>query len=226
MVVPATSPILPRGYRPGQPSGSIRNYQKTVDCSEQLHTRSLPDGIPHEVTIRKRNGRWYASIAYWKPPVALPQRETQSVGGVDVGISPLAVDSYSVHYENPKALDSALRKLRRWQRARERRTPGKPRLVGSPASSRRRPAARDRSQEQRPPQGEPGTRPEVPHARHRDVERRRNDQSRPASQGIGRRRYVQPTQPGSATRPSGTAPASLRLTSGIPAARPAPPAAW
>ena len=87
-------------------------------------TRSLPEGIPHEVTIRKRNGRWYASIAYWKPPIAPPQRETQAVGGVDVGISPLAVDSDYVNYENPKALDRALRKLRRWQRARERRTPG------------------------------------------------------------------------------------------------------
>ena len=87
-------------------------------------TRSLPDGIPHEVTIRKRNGRWYASVAYWKPPIAPPQRETQSVGGVDVGISPLAVDSDDVHYESPKALDGALRKLRRWQRAKERRTPG------------------------------------------------------------------------------------------------------
>ena len=87
-------------------------------------TRSLLEGIPHEVTIRKRNGRWYASIAYWKPPIAPPQRETQSVGGVDVGISPLAVDSDSVHYQNPKALDRALRKLRRWQRAKERRTLG------------------------------------------------------------------------------------------------------
>ena len=87
-------------------------------------TRTLPEGIPYEVTIRKRNGRWYASIAYWKPPVAPPQRETQSVGGVDVGISPLAVDSDLVHYENPKALENALCRLRRWQRAQARRTPG------------------------------------------------------------------------------------------------------
>ena len=27
-------------------------------------TRTLPEGIPHEVTISRRNGRWYASIAY------------------------------------------------------------------------------------------------------------------------------------------------------------------
>ena len=53
-------------------------------------TRPLPEGIPHEVTIRKRNGRWYAAVAYWKPPAELPKRETQSVGGVDVGMNPLA----------------------------------------------------------------------------------------------------------------------------------------
>ena len=31
--------------------------------------RELPNGIPYEVRIRKHNGRWYASINYWKPPV-------------------------------------------------------------------------------------------------------------------------------------------------------------
>ena len=87
-------------------------------------TRSLPEGIAYEVTIRHRNGRWYASIAYWKPPIALPQRETQSVGGVDVGISPLAVDSDGVEYQNPKAYGNALRRLGRWQRAQARRRPG------------------------------------------------------------------------------------------------------
>ena len=87
-------------------------------------TRTLPEGIPHEVTISRRNGRWYASIAYWKPKVAPPNRENQSVGGADVGITPLAVDSDGVEYPNPKAYGSALRKLRRWQRAQARRTPG------------------------------------------------------------------------------------------------------
>ena len=56
-------------------------------------TRALPEGMPYEVIIRKRNGRWWASVAYWKPPAPPPSRETQSVGGVDVGINPLAVDS-------------------------------------------------------------------------------------------------------------------------------------
>ena len=87
-------------------------------------TRSIPEGIPYEVTISKRNGRWYASIAYWKPPIALPQRETQSVGGVDVGINPLAVDSGGVEYQNPKPYYKAQRRLKRWQRIQSRRTPG------------------------------------------------------------------------------------------------------
>ena len=105
-------------------------------------TRSLPEGIPYEVTVRRRNGRWYAAVAYWKPPVSTPQRETQSVGGVDVGISPLAVDSGGEHpnadahyrpdrtasgqweYPNPKGYNNALKTLCRWQRAQSRRTPG------------------------------------------------------------------------------------------------------
>ena len=105
-------------------------------------TRSLPEGIPYEVTIRKRTGRWYASIAYWQPPIAPSQREIKSVGGVDVGISPLAVDSGGNHpnpgahyqpvqiangnweYPNPRAYGKSLRVLRRWQRTQARRTPG------------------------------------------------------------------------------------------------------
>ena len=105
-------------------------------------TRTLPKGTPYEVTIRKRNGRWYASVAYWQRPMAPPQRENQSVGGVDVGISPLAVDSGGEHpnpeahyqlvqtsngnwqYPNPRGYGRALKTLRRWQRTQARRTPG------------------------------------------------------------------------------------------------------
>ena len=85
--------------------------------------RELPNGIPYEVRIRKHNGRWYASINYWKPPVDA-EEQTHLCGAVDVGIAPLAVDSELVHYDNPKALYQMLRKLRRWQRALERRTVG------------------------------------------------------------------------------------------------------
>ena len=85
--------------------------------------RDLPEGIPYEVRLRKQDGRWYASINYWKPPVTAEDK-THVFGGVDVGQTPLAVDSELVHYENPKPLEKHLRQLRRWQRASARRTPG------------------------------------------------------------------------------------------------------
>ena len=43
-------------------------------------TRNLPEGIPYEVTIWRRNGRWYAAVAYWKEssrwrrPIEKPNR--------------------------------------------------------------------------------------------------------------------------------------------------------
>ena len=85
-------------------------------------TRELPQGIPYEVAVRKQNGRWYASVAYWKPPVSPPDRENQSHGGADVGINPLAVDSDGTSYENPKGYYRVQRELKRWQRAQARRT--------------------------------------------------------------------------------------------------------
>ena len=85
--------------------------------------RELPEGIAYEVRIRKENGIWTASVNYWKPPVDAEEK-THLCGAVDVGIAPLAVDSELVHYNNPKALYQMLRKLRRWQRALERRTVG------------------------------------------------------------------------------------------------------
>ncbi len=105
-------------------------------------TRELPDGNPYEVSVKRQNGRWHASVAYWKTPALPPQRETQSVGGVDVGISPLAVDSGGAHpnpkahyqpvqtangqwrYPNPRGYAKALNALTRRQRAQARRTPG------------------------------------------------------------------------------------------------------
>ena len=106
-------------------------------------TRTLPKGgTPYEVSVKKENGRWYATIAYWRQPTAPPCRETQSAGGVDVGINPLAVDTGGehpnprahyqptqgqggqFHYPNPKGYAKVLRTLRRWQRAQARRTTG------------------------------------------------------------------------------------------------------
>ena len=93
--------------------------------------RSLPDGwIPYEVHIIQRNGQMLASIGCWRPPIPAPDRDTQTVGGVDVGIQPQATAAYHAHdlddivWPNPKVYDAALRKRRRWQRAQTRRTKG------------------------------------------------------------------------------------------------------
>ena len=83
--------------------------------------RELPEGIPYEVRIKQENGRWYASVNYWKPPVGAEEK-THRCGAVDVGITPVAVDSELVHYENPKALYRMLAKLQRCQRTLARRT--------------------------------------------------------------------------------------------------------
>ena len=85
--------------------------------------RELPEGIPYEVRIKQENGAWWASVNYWKPPVDAEEK-THLCGAVDVGITPLAVDSELVHYENPKALYRMLAKLQRWQRTLARRTVG------------------------------------------------------------------------------------------------------
>ena len=85
--------------------------------------RELPHGLPYEVRIKRENGRWYASVNYWKSPAGAEEK-THLCGAVDVGINPLAVDGALVHYENPRALYQMLRKLRRWQRALARRKSG------------------------------------------------------------------------------------------------------
>ena len=85
--------------------------------------RELPEGIPYEVRIKQENGAWWASVNYWKPPVDAEEK-THLCGAVDVGITPLAVDSELVHYDNPKALYRMLAKLQRWQRTLARRTVG------------------------------------------------------------------------------------------------------
>ena len=58
-----------------------------------------PVGQPYGVRIRRQDGRWYASINYWKPSV-VAEDKTHVFGGGDVGQSPLTVDSDLVHYEN------------------------------------------------------------------------------------------------------------------------------
>lgn len=74
---------------------------------------------------RDSKGRWYAVILVevpWTPP----ERENQAIGGVDMGVKTLAVDSDGCCYESPKATYGRLQKRkRRWERKRSRRQPAK-----------------------------------------------------------------------------------------------------
>ena len=143
--------------------------------------RELPEGIPYEVRIKQENGRWYASVNYWKPPVGAEEK-THLCGAVDVGITPLAVDSELVHYENPKALYRMLAKLQRWQRTLARRTVGS---RGWPEAQGRINAIHRRinGTGQRAPLGQPPAGQEVRSTGHREPERGGHGPTAPSGQG-------------------------------------------
>ncbi|MXZ22831.1 MAG: IS200/IS605 family element transposase accessory protein TnpB [Caldilineaceae bacterium SB0661_bin_32] len=89
----------------------------------KMRQRLRFEGKPLRVTISKTADQWYAAIGVemtWVVPV----RKNQADGGLDVGISPLAVESDGTRWENPQALNKELRKLRRWSRRLSRRTQG------------------------------------------------------------------------------------------------------
>lgn len=73
-------------------------------------------------TISERAGRWFVSIRTDEPERAIPTG-TESLG-VDVGIKSLAVLSDGTVFENPGALKSAERKLKRLQRSLSRKKKG------------------------------------------------------------------------------------------------------
>ena len=148
-------------------------------CSVKM-TCELRDGIPYEVTIKRRNGRWYASVAYWKPPIQTPDRVTRSAGGVDVGINPLAVDSDNATCDNPRGYYQAQRRLKRWQRAQGTGTPHQrqPGLVGSTTPYRQCSPPSRGTAEQCAPSGQPNPGQQIPHPGHRIPERRGYDQGR------------------------------------------------
>ena len=127
------------------------------------------------MTISRSNGRWYASAAYWKPPVAPPCRETQSAGGVDVGINPLAMDSDGTTYDNPRGYYHAQRRLKRWQRAQARRTVGSRGWWEAQRSIQCSPPGHGTA-EQRAPSRQPGPGRQV-HTLGTNPERRRHEQA-------------------------------------------------
>ena len=146
--------------------------------------RELPEGIPYEVRIKQENGRWYASVNYWKPPVGAEEK-THLCGAVDVGITPLAVDSELVHYENPKALYRMLPKLQAYPGTAYPGTAyrGLQRLACSARAHQCDSPPQQRATGQRAPPGQPPAGQEVRRAGHREPECGGHGPTAPSGQG-------------------------------------------
>ena len=94
------------------------------------------EGEPIRATISERGGKWYVSVSVRIPDWKTPHRESQAVGGLDVGSRKLGVlydGKETVIYENPHALVRAQKRLRRMQRKAARQE-GRNRDTGNPGS--------------------------------------------------------------------------------------------
>ena len=93
-----------------------------VRCRSTLR---WPSEQVKRVTVYEQAGKWYASVLFEAPDFTPPVHENQEGAvGVDLGSRKLAVayDGQTLlQWENPKALESADRRLKRWQRRAARR---------------------------------------------------------------------------------------------------------
>lgn len=95
----------------------------------RMHGRprvALSHGEPRTLTIRRRNGRWYASIAVRYPwaVLARPRPATERAVGLDAGVSALLTTSDGETIENPRHLARAEKALKAAQRALARKKRG------------------------------------------------------------------------------------------------------
>ena len=150
---------------------------------------TLGKGIVYEAHIKFLNGQRAIGIKMWQPPKPAPQPETRIAhGAVDTGLNPHATDSEGQTWQNPKAYYEAERKLRRWQRAQARRTPGSRGWWKAQRRIRQSQPTHRRSTLQRPASDDLAAGPQVPEARHRRPQRSRHD-ARQNSKGASRCRH-------------------------------------
>ena len=85
----------------------------------------LPVGGVHilSATVSERAGRWFVSVQV-EMGQPEPLEMAKPAAGVDLGILALATVSDGTRIENPRALKSSLRKIKRWQRVVSRRQKG------------------------------------------------------------------------------------------------------
>jgi putative transposase len=108
-------------------TGVIHVFEKTIQLPRlgvvRLKERGyLPTGGAHilSATVSEKAGRWFVSLQV-KMEVRDPVMEEKPVAGVDLGISRMAQVSDGTYFDNPRALKSALTKLKRLQQVVSRR---------------------------------------------------------------------------------------------------------
>ena len=119
-----------RGIGSFRLTGTIHINEKSVQLPKLGELRLKEHGyIPTEgvkilsATVSEHAGRWFVSIQI-EQEIADPQPKQKNIVGVDLGIKTLATVSDGTKYENPKALRSRLKKLKRLSKAVSRKVKG------------------------------------------------------------------------------------------------------
>ena len=150
--------------------------------------RELPEGIPYEVRVSRQNGRWCASINYWKPPVDAEEKLTSAAPSM----SALLRWPWTANWSTtriPEHLYRMLAKLQRWQRTLVGSVP----WLGVPVGSRGWHEAQGRInaihrcinglRDNAHHQGQPPAGQEVRSTGHREPERGGHGPTAPSGQG-------------------------------------------
>jgi putative transposase len=111
-------------------TGAIHVFEKAIQLPRlgllRLKERGyLPSTSIHilSATVSETAGRWFVSLQV-ELEVPDPVMDDRPVAGVDLGINRMAQVSDGTYFENPRALKSALTKLKRLQRVVSRRQKG------------------------------------------------------------------------------------------------------
>lgn len=111
-------------------AGVIRVFEKAIQLPRlgllRLKERGyLPTSSVHilSATVSNKGGRWFVSLQV-EMEIPDPVMGEKPVAGVDLGINRMAQVSDGAYFENPRALKSALIKLKRLQRVVSRRQKG------------------------------------------------------------------------------------------------------
>ena len=119
-----------QGFRADNGSDTVRVDGKTVILPKIGMVAMVEDlrfrGSIREVTINRTAGTWFACFCVEDGAELPPVKDGPTIG-VDVGVGTMAVCSDGTTVENPKALASGLKRLRRLDKAiaRSRNVPGR-----------------------------------------------------------------------------------------------------